>query len=287
MLQIKNLTITHKRDLRTMIEDLSFTLLPGDKAAVIGEEGNGKSTLLKLIAGVEETEEYAEYTGEIIRNGHRLGYLKQELTPEEKELTILQFCEAFENFYMLTPGELSKIGRQLGLDLEFFYSEQMVGSLSGGEKVKLQLARILMEEPDILLLDEPSNDIDLETLGWLEEFINQSSLPILYISHDETLLEHTANMILHLELVQRKKKPRNTVCRMGYREYMENRGSSIARQEQNAKKERSEFNKKMEHYRQIEQKVEHRQNVITRRDPFYRPTLKAEYAHHKSNGKAI
>lgn len=73
MLQIKNLTITHKKDLRELIRNLSFTLNPGDKMAIIGEEGNGKSTLLKLITDEKLTEDYASYTGEIIKTGMRAG----------------------------------------------------------------------------------------------------------------------------------------------------------------------------------------------------------------------
>ena len=66
------------------------------------------------------------------------------------------------------------------------------------------LIKILINEPDILLLDEPTNDLDLNTLKWLENFINSSKLPILFISHDETLLENTANGIIHLEQIRRK-----------------------------------------------------------------------------------
>ena len=85
MFQVKNLTITHKKDLTTLVEGLSFTLAPGDRAAVIGEEGNGKSTVLKLLYDSALAEPYAEWTGEIVDKGLRKGYLAQELTPEELE----------------------------------------------------------------------------------------------------------------------------------------------------------------------------------------------------------
>ena len=103
MLQIKNLTITHKKDLRELIRGLSFTLNAGDKIAVIGEEGNGKSTLLKLIFDERLTEDYAEYTGEIHKAGLRLGYLSQELTPEQKRRTIYEFCADQPGFLDLSP----------------------------------------------------------------------------------------------------------------------------------------------------------------------------------------
>ena len=75
--------------------------------------------------------------------------------------------------------------------------------MSGGEKIKLQLARLMIGHPDVLLLDEPSNDLDIDTVRWLEEFIQESKIPILYISHDEVLLENTANKIIHIEQIKR------------------------------------------------------------------------------------
>ena len=115
MLQIKNLTITHKKDLRELIRGLSFTLNAGDKIAVIGEEGNGKSTLLKLIFDERLTEDYAEYTGEIHKAGLRLGYLSQELTPEQKRRTIYEFCADQPGFLDLSPREVADAAHEVGL----------------------------------------------------------------------------------------------------------------------------------------------------------------------------
>ena len=84
MIQIKNVSIVHKKDMRELISDLSFVLNDGDKAVFIGEEGNGKSTLLKLIYDEALVADYVEYSGEIIRNNCILGYLPQELEQEEK-----------------------------------------------------------------------------------------------------------------------------------------------------------------------------------------------------------
>ena len=82
MLQVKNLTLTHRKDLTTLIENLTFTLNPGDRCAIIGEEGNGKSTLLKLLYAPALVESYIDCTGEIIGGNCRKGYLAQELSPE-------------------------------------------------------------------------------------------------------------------------------------------------------------------------------------------------------------
>ncbi len=267
MLQVKNLTITHKKDLRTIMKDVSFTLNKGDKMAMIGEEGNGKSTLLKLIQDESLVDGYVEYSGEIIKNSLRTGYLSQELTECDQQKNVYEYCCERDLLFERTPGELAEIARQLGVPFEFFYSEQEVRSLSGGERVKLQLARLLMDQPEVLLLDEPSNDIDMDTLGWLEQFIKESQVPVLYISHDEMLLENTANRILHIEQIRRKTVSRVTVSKMGYREYVETREKNLAHQKQIAQMERSEYAKQQEKFRRIQQKVEHQQEKITRQDP--------------------
>lgn len=267
MLQIRNLTITHKKDLRNLIEDFSFVLRPGDKTVLIGEEGNGKSTLLKLIHEEQLVEEYVTWSGEIIRNGVRTGYLAQEMGQEAQNCQVYEYFAENPLFYDWTPKELADLGRNFGFSLEFFYSDQQVATLSGGEKVKLQLARILMERPDVLLLDEPSNDIDLETLEWMETFICQTSLPVLYISHDEYLMERTANSVIHLEQTMRKTKPRWTVARVPYRTYMEERGHSLQRLEEQARSEKREYEKQQEKFRRIQQSVEYKQATITRQNP--------------------
>src|SRR5699024_2216431 len=79
--------------------------------------------------------------------------------------------------------KLNEIFEMLNLDYDKF-ENKLIGNLSGGEKVKIQIAKILLNSPDLLLLDEPTNDIDIETLEWLEKFILNSNLPIIFISHD-------------------------------------------------------------------------------------------------------
>ena len=267
MLQIKNLTITHLKDNRVLLKDFSLTVHKGDKVAIIGEEGNGKSTLLKLIYDETLADGYVEYTGEIIKNHLQIGYLAQELRAEEKALSVYEFMCEMPYFFEVTPKELAEVARLLKLKIELFYAQQQMEKLSGGEKIKVQLARMILKRPDILLLDEPSNDLDMDTIHWLEEFINHCGLPVLFISHDEVLLERTANMIVHLEQIKRKTECRATVQRCGYHEYVDTRHHNLTKQEQIARKERSDYHKQQEKFRQIQQKVEHRQNVISRQDP--------------------
>lgn len=267
MLQVKDLTILHKKDLTTLVEGLSFSLAPGDRMAVIGEEGNGKSTVLKLLYDPSLAEPYVEWTGEIFDKRLRKGYLAQELAPQELARSVWTFCQASPAFEKADPKALDKAARSVGLDAALFWDERPVATLSGGERVKLRLALLLLDEPDILLLDEPSNDLDLATLGWLEEFLLKCKVPVLYISHDETLLRRTANRIIHLERLRRRTAPRCTVANVGYAQYADERASGFIRQEQQARKERAEFDAKMEKYRQIRDKVEHQQATVSRSAP--------------------
>lgn len=267
MLQIKNLTITHKKDLRIIIKDFTFCFNPGDKAVMIGEEGNGKSTLLKWIYDPESIENYAEAQGERIVSRERLGYLPQELPDGEKEKTVYEFF-CGENAFMEQSGkELAHFAASMKLPAGFFYSAQKMRTLSGGEKVKAQMARLLMAQPTVLLLDEPSNDIDIETLQWLETMILSAQQPVLFISHDETLIERTANMVIHLEQLKRKTECRWSAAKMPYRSYITERLRQLDSQEQQALNERREEKKRQEKFRRIRQKVEHDQNSISRQDP--------------------
>ena len=158
MLQIKNLNIEHRRDLRVILENFNLVLNTGDKAVIIGEEGNGKSTLLKWIFDPALVTSYAECSGERILGVERLSYLPQELPDERKGLSVYEFFSATDAFFDCSPKELSELAARFRLSPEFFYGEQRMDTLSGGEKVKAQLLRIFLERPTVLLLDEPSND---------------------------------------------------------------------------------------------------------------------------------
>ncbi len=274
MLQIRHLTIRHKKDYRVLLEDFNLCVNPGDKCALIGEEGNGKSTLLKLIYAPDMAAAYAEYEGEIQRSGERFGYLPQELPEAQRQRTIYEYLTAADRFYDKDPRELAQLCAKIGFSLERLYSEEPLGILSGGEKIKVQLIRLLVEEPTMLLLDEPSNDLDLETLEWLEGFIQDCPIPVLYISHDETLLERTANRIIHIEQLRRKTAPRCTVAYADYRSYIAGRLRQFEKQAQEAGNERRAYDRQQEKFRRIQQKVEHQQNAVSRQDPHTAALLK-------------
>lgn len=267
MLSVRHLTVTHQKDLRTLISDLSFTVSGTDHLALIGEEGNGKSTLLKLIYDEAQGLEYCEYTGAIDRGGEVFGYLAQEIPPALRRKPVYTFCAAHDAFLNMDFKALNALCADLRLDTALCYSDRPVDSLSGGERIKLQLLLILCKHPTMLLLDEPSNDLDLAGLRFLEQFILHCQLPVIYISHDEKLLARTATSILHLEMAHHKNEPRWTLANMPYLQYMEERSQAIQRQESAALMERREARAQQQRFERIQQAVEHAQATVSRQDP--------------------
>ena len=264
MLTCQSLTITHRKDGRILLRDFSFTLREGEKAALIGEEGDGKSTLLKLLHDPALAEEYVSWTGTISKGGLLTAYLSQELTPEKAALPAWEF---FSSVPVDNPRELSRLAEALSIPADSVYSEQRMGTFSGGERVKLRLLRALLTHPDILLLDEPSSDLDLPALVWLEEFLSATELSVLFVSHDEVLLEHCAETVIHLEQILRKTEPKHTVSRTGYLEYVRRRGDLIERSAAQAKNDKARFDEKMERYRRVYERVHHEQNAVSRQNP--------------------
>ena len=187
MMEINNLRIIKKKDNRTLIDNFNFILHKGDKVAIIGEEGNGKSTLLKALYNKNLVEEYCNISGVINTNNFKVGYLEQVLSEDIQNEEVM-------NYFLrdINTGELDyslyndiekvySIFSKLNINKSLLEDNRIIRTLSGGEKVKLQLTKILLDDPDVLLLDEPSNDLDIETLLWLEDFIKESNKAIVYI----------------------------------------------------------------------------------------------------------
>ncbi|MBQ3651990.1 MAG: ABC-F family ATP-binding cassette domain-containing protein [Clostridia bacterium] len=286
MLILRNVTIRSRKDDRLLVDDLSFALHAGERAALIGEEGNGKSTLLKWIFDPKMVEGYADASGQCVVDG-KLGYLPQELPGEDTDLPVCAYLEGACSYYALSPREVNDVAQRLGLSPALFDETRPMGTLSGGERVKVQLAALLLSRCDILLLDEPSNDLDIETLEWLSGFMNAFPGAVLYISHDEVLLEETADTIVHLEQVRRKTICRCTVSREGYRAYMDQRARQFAHQEQVARFEKADFQKKKDRYLSIYNAVEHAQESLTRQDPSTGRLLKKKMHTVKSMGRRL
>jgi ATPase subunit of ABC transporter with duplicated ATPase domains len=281
MLDIRNVTITSKEDNRIIIKDFSFTLNQGDKVVIIGEEGNGKSTLLKFMYDKELLDGYCEYTGQIAGKV-KLAYLEQEMEVKWNHRTIAEFLAETDIYSCTNPSIWN-----MNINPELFNSNQLMGTLSGGEKVKLRLLKLTAKEPDIMLLDEPTNDLDVETLEWLEDFMNQSKCPIIYVSHDETLIENTANVIIHLEQLKRKTEAHYSIMYMGYKEYVEKRLKGLLKQEMVARKQREDYKNQMDRWQQIYNKVESQQDSITRQNPAGGRLLKKKIKSLKSQEKRL
>ncbi len=266
MLQINELTITHRKDLRVILEKFNLVLNDGDKAVIIGEEGNGKSTLMRFIYDPSLAEEYTECHGKRVLGKERLAYLPQELPEGDREKSVYEFFSENDCFWNQTQNDLADYAKRFLVENEFFYRDQKMKTLSGGEKIKAQLMKLLMQEPTVLLLDEPSNDIDIATLELLEKIMKEWKHILLYISHDETLIEETANMIIHLEQVHRKTVSRATVKHLSYREYVTERYNSFQKQEQLAENERREKRIRDEKIRKLEQKLAGKMDHIAKAD---------------------
>lgn len=280
MIEIKNLSI--KVNDRYLVKDLSLNLNKNDKLAIIGEEGNGKSTLLKCIIGICN---YAEVTGTINLNNNKIGYLEQHITESYKEQKVFDYLFISDNDYYNKINNLYKNLTILNIKDDIL--DKRMNILSGGEKIKVAILKLLLDDNDALLLDEPTNDLDIETLIWLENFINKIDKPIIYISHDETLLSKTANMILHIESLKKKTECKHTLLRIKYDEYVDLRLRTILHQTQVHNFEKKELEKKEEKLKWQKQRVEFEQNNISRSDPHGGRLLKKKMHNVKSQEKKL
>lgn len=287
MLTIKNLSIYIDHDLHLMINDFSFSLSPGDKAVLIGKEGNGKSTLLKAIHDQGSVANYATVTGIIAKKGEVIGYLPQQKEALAGNWTTSAWVEhvvGYENLDYIMDYSLLD---QLGLDDYLGNCEILLSQLSGGEYVKFLLLVELLKKPTLLLLDEPSNDLDFEALLWLERFISETSLPVLFISHDQRLIQNCANVIIHLERLKNKTMPKHTIVKMDYQSYQKHYRHNIERQSQLAHKQKEEYQKKFDRYNQVYQRVNHELNTVSRKLPGVGKNLKDKMHAVKSQGRRL
>ncbi len=259
MLIINDLTLTLKGNGRKIVDGLSITLSRGDKIAVIGEEGDGKSTLMRHLYDGRLTADYITATGSVIMRG-AVGYMPQFASETDGNTAVCDYIG--NNVY-----DAIKYTDALALPAELLYSTRRLSELSGGERVKIRLFKLIADNPDVLLLDEPTNDLDANTLEALENFIIQTPKAVLFISHDATLLRRAARGIIHLEQVKRKTECRTTFAAVGYDEYIERRTAGIERQTRIAFKQREEFDAKMRRWQHIYDRVDHEQNTVSRQDP--------------------
>ena len=275
MLIISNLTIVLKKDLRTLIKDFSFVLNKKDKVGIIGEEGNGKSSLLKVFYNPEEASKYLEITGNISIKDEKIGYLPQMIDEEKLNLSINELLNKEIDYSLLDYKKYYQYIDTFHLDEGKLLSNEIKAkSLSGGERIKLFLLIELMKEPTILLLDEPSNDLDLYSLNLLEELIKNIDIPVMFISHDESLLSKCANKIIHIESLKSKSEPRVTVKSLNYDDYFTSREDFLDKNIQEYKKDKENFEKKMDKFNKVYQSVNYALNTVSRSQPGVAKNLK-------------
>jgi sulfate-transporting ATPase len=211
---------------RTILKNISLNFFPGAKIGVLGLNGSGKSSLLKIMAGVDEN-----YDGEVIRMpGIRVGFLEQEpRLPEGKSVreaveeslgetaAVKKRLDAVYAAYSEPDADFDKLAEEQarleaiinagGADeLEIAADalrlppwEQNVDVLSGGEKRRVALCRLLLSKPDLLLLDEPTNHLDAESVEWLEQFLQRFPGTVVAVTHDRYFLDNAAGWILELD----------------------------------------------------------------------------------------
>lgn len=174
---------------QTLFQGISFGIQQGDQIGLIGPNGSGKSTLLEIIAGIENPD-----SGHLSRRqGLRLGFATQapEFAAEPLETILVKGLRG-------DPQDLQTRARILLGKVGFEDAQQNAATLSGGWKKRLDIARALMQEPDLMLFDEPTNHLDLEGIVWLENFLKRERLTYIVISHDRYFLENVTNKIIEL-----------------------------------------------------------------------------------------
>ena len=189
LLTIENLSKAYTD--RVLFRDTAFSIQDGEKIGVIGLNGMGKSTLLKIIAGKEETDE-----GQVIMGNHvKIAYLEQ--TPQfEKNVTVLQATLAGMDIDdMALEAEAKSMLQQL--DLPDY--EQPVNQLSGGQKKRVALINTILQQVEILILDEPTNHLDNEMSRWLEEYLISYRGAIVMVTHDRYFLDRVVSRIVEVD----------------------------------------------------------------------------------------
>lgn len=229
MIRIEKMTKTYGD--RVLLKDISYHFPQGEKIALIGANGQGKTTLLNLMIHPEEAD-----TGQVIQpKDMRLGYLPQSPNPTPRD-TLLQECMAGHEQLMKTQERLDACLLEMGQNYNekihetyeslMYDFEQLQGyewegqskkillglgfteenfqdspkSFSGGWRMRLELARVLIKKPDFMILDEPTNHLDLPTIEWLESYLQDYKGTLLFVSHDKAFLNALATRILYLNL---------------------------------------------------------------------------------------
>ncbi|MFE6766509.1 ABC-F family ATP-binding cassette domain-containing protein [Streptomyces sp. NPDC057689] len=186
---------------KTLLTHLTWQLGPGDRIGLVGVNGAGKTSLLRALAEAARSEgEVQPAAGRIVVGKTvRLAYLSQEVHELDPKLRVLEAVQQVRDRVDLGKGREMTAG-QLCEQFGFAKEKQWtpVGDLSGGERRRLQILRLLMDEPNVLFLDEPTNDLDIETLTQLEDLLDGWPGSMIVISHDRFFIERTTDRVMAL-----------------------------------------------------------------------------------------
>ncbi len=178
---------------QVLFEDASLQVNEGDRFALVGPNGAGKSTLFKMMLRAEEADE-----GELqFKKGVVVGYLPQENPPVSDRTVIEEVLDGAEDFDGRLEAEGKAILMGLGFKVEDF--TRAVNTLSGGWAMRVAMAKLLLKKPDLLLLDEPTNHLDLDSLLWLEDYLQTYQGAIFVISHDRDFINKICGAIVSLQ----------------------------------------------------------------------------------------
>ncbi len=256
---------------KTVLKDIYLSFFYGAKIGIIGLNGSGKSSLLKIIAGIDK-----EYQGEVVFSpGYSVGYLEQEpkLDPNKTVIEVVRegvqpimdmlaefdkineaFCDPDADFDALLARQAelqdkldaadawnidSKLERAMDA-LQCPPDDQIIDTLSGGERRRVALCRLLLQQPDILLLDEPTNHLDAESIDWLEQHLRQYPGTVIAITHDRYFLDHVAGWILELD------RGEGIPWKGNYSSWLDQKTKRMAQEEKQASKRRKTLERELE-----------------------------------------
>lgn len=216
---------------KKLIDDFEYIVLKNQRLGIIGPNGCGKSTLMKIITGKEEPDQGTVEIGDTVK----IGYFAQEVTEMDENQRVIDYIKDVAEY---VPTKDGKITASQMLE-RFLFTPAMqytpIGKLSGGERRRLYLLKVLMDAPNVLILDEPTNDLDIPTLTILEDYLDSFLGIVITVSHDRYFLDNIADRIFAFEaggkLVQYEG---------GYTDYLEAKerknGTVVRESEESAKK---------------------------------------------------
>jgi ABC transport system ATP-binding/permease protein len=198
VIELENITKSYDR--HTLFKDFSYEFTPSDRLGIIGANGAGKSTLMNIITGRIEPDQGKVEIGKTIHIGYFDQHSDNILAALDENQRVIEYIK--EVAEVVTTADGTKITASQMLEKFLFPPEQQyapIHKLSGGEKRRLFLLQVLMDAPNVLILDEPTNDLDVQTLAILEDYLENFNGCVIVVSHDRYFLDRTVDFILAIE----------------------------------------------------------------------------------------